>query len=1126
MSWFANPLFAQAAQAVEEKSTGFPWYLSLLVAVAVIAVSVFLGNYLGKKLRMPDHGWKISLILFSFLASMAILLLGPPLKLGIDLKGGVILVYEVDQAQLRPGQTVDMGDLIEAIQRRVNPGGHKEITIRKYGLQQIEVIVPEVDEAEVQRLERLITTTGNLQFRILANTRDDKDLIDRALADPKQTKLLNAAGKLVAWWVPVKKEEAGNLSKDPEIAVRKVKQGKEITTEVLVLNDTMNITGGYLVDARPSSDEQGRPCVTFTFNDEGGKRFGEMTGSHLPDEQTGFHYKLAIILDDVLYSAPRLNGAIYNRGEISGNFTQEEVNNLVNVLKAGSLPAALAKEPISKLYSGPTLGQDTITKSTQAMIIASILIPLFMLWYYRFSGIVADFALLLNMMILFAIMLSVKAVFTLTGFAGLALTVGMAVDNNVLVFERLREELARGAALRMAIRNAFQRASTTIIDANLTTLIAATVLYVIGTDQVKGFAVPLFIGVTISMFTSIFVARVIFDIAEKRHWITEVKMMHLIGHTNIDFMRLFRYTIVVSALFIVMAIGVSIERGVSLFDIDFTGGVSVQAEFNQPQKIGYVRESLNPDNRPKSDEDRLEDLAITQVSLANEEPGLRFMINTSQMDIEKVKLELTKVFGDKLKRNSLDFTPPTPISSVSQAAPAAEKTPHPPTTPLKAEQPPAEKTSPPPTKATTPPASPEKAAPATPPAGKQSRLDLPSGNVLAFGGNEALALMLAADPKPPAADEPAAKHVAQPPSAVQKSPPPPKAAAPKAEPAKQPAAEKPQSAGVPPSKTVPRKPLPSEAAKPSAAGPQTLTATDPYAGGVSSQLTFLTKVNHKAVEQYLGTALDKMGLSLEGVSYQITNDQYKEGESTPYQNWTLKIMLPQKQVQSLLDSMKTYLADNPTFPTSNRIGTTVAGDTRQKAIAALVASWLCIIIYLWIRFQGVAFGLAAVAALIHDVFIMLGAVAVSIYVAPFLGFLMVDAFKINLPIVAAFLTIIGFSVNDTIVIFDRIREVRGKDPNLTREMVNQSTNQTLSRTLLTSFTVLLVVVVLYIRGGEAIHGFAFTLIVGVVTGTYSSVYIAAPILLWLIGKREPTKRVKTRNGGANPRQTNLPSRRP
>ena len=160
----------------------------------------------------------------------------------------------------------------------------------------------------------------------------------------------------------------------------------------------------------------------------------------------------------------------------------------------------------------------------------------------------------------------------------------------------------------------------------------------------------------------------------------------------------------------------------------------------------------------------------------------------------------------------------------------------------------------------------------------------------------------------------------------------------------------------------------------------------------------------------------------------------------------------------------------PVFPASSTIGSSVAVNTRLVAVYALVASWVCMIIYLWIRFQGVAFGLAAVVALIHDVFIMLGAIAISIYVAPYLGFLMIDPFKINLTIVAAFLTIIGYSVNDTIVVFDRIREIRGKDPNVTRKMVNDSVNQTLGRTLLTSFTMLLVVVVLYVFGGEAVHG--------------------------------------------------------
>ena len=161
-------------------------------------------------------------------------------------------------------------------------------------------------------------------------------------------------------------------------------------------------------------------------------------------------------------------------------------------------------------------------------------------------------------------------------------------------------------------------------------------------------------------------------------------------------------------------------------------------------------------------------------------------------------------------------------------------------------------------------------------------------------------------------------------------------------------------------------------------------------------------------------------------------------------------MLPPDKAKTLLTAMQKQVAASPIFPASSQIGGAVAGNTRLLAVYALVASWVCIIIYLWIRFQGVAFGLAAVVALVHDVFVMLGGIAISYYVADYLGFLLIDPFKINLTIVAAFLTIIGYSVNDTIVVFDRIREVRGKDPNVTRKMVNDSVNQTLSRTLLTS----------------------------------------------------------------------------
>jgi SecD/SecF fusion protein len=215
--------------------------------------------------------------------------------------------------------------------------------------------------------------------------------------------------------------------------------------------------------------------------------------------------------------------------------------------------------------------------------------------------------------------------------------------------------------------------------------------------------------------------------------------------------------------------------------------------------------------------------------------------------------------------------------------------------------------------------------------------------------------------------------------------------------------------------------------------------------------------------------------------------------------------------QAQLPKLKESLASNRDllFERTTNFGGTVAGETRTLALIATVASWVIIIVYLWWRFHSFTYGLAAVLAVVHDVLITLGAIAISYWVAMIPGInrlLMIEQFKIDLPIVAAFLTLIGFSVNDTIVIFDRIREIKGKTPHLTTKMVNDAINQTLSRTILTSLTAWLVVVILYILGGEGLHGFAFALVVGFLSGTYSTVYIATPILIdWAGTKSEPAK---------------------
>ncbi len=232
----------------------------------------------------------------------------------------------------------------------------------------------------------------------------------------------------------------------------------------------------------------------------------------------------------------------------------------------------------------------------------------------------------------------------------------------------------------------------------------------------------------------------------------------------------------------------------------------------------------------------------------------------------------------------------------------------------------------------------------------------------------------------------------------------------------------------------------------------------------------------------------------------VTNEHYTPGDKAAYDTWEISLDVPPDEARQAIEAVQAQLESKPYFPSSTTIGSRVAGTLQEKGLLAVLAALVCIVAYLWIRFQRVIYGLAAVVALIHDVLITLGLLALSAYVALIPGvteLLLVDPFKIGLTVLAAFLTIIGYSLNDTIVVFDRIREVKGKAPRLTEEMINNSINQTLARTVLTSLTTLVVVGILYAGGGQPVHTFAFALVVGVVVGTYSSIFVASPFLLWM-----------------------------
>lgn len=1021
-------------------------FLAILVVAAVFILPLVLANYFSKSLRMPDHFGRMAVVLFAIIGGTAATYFEWPPKLGIDLSGGAILIYEVEQKDFK-----DMDKLVAAVSKRVNPGGIKEVTVRPYGEREIEIIIPQADDAEMERTQDIISRQGQLEFRIVADDRYDKQIMERA-RDP----MFKDAGARVydsdpndveAKWVPVAPEEGSRLAADRHYATRPDKRGQ---LEVLLLVDTWNVTGDYLTTATPDRDQVGKPCVSFGFNDQGARLFGKMTGANLPDPaHADLQRLLAIVLDGKLESAPSIRSRINDRGQITGNFTERQVEDLSAVLTAGSLPTKLREEPTTSLKTGATLGADTIYKGEISMLVSTVAVIVFMLIYYRFAGLVANLALLLNVLLIVAFMILFHAAFTLSGLAGLALTVGMAVDANVLIYERMREELSRGATLRMAIRNGFEKATTTIVDANVTTLISAIVLFWIGTDQVKGFAVTLILGIVMNLFTAITFTRLLFDIAEKQRWITQLKMLKMMENPNFDFIGKRWLAVGLSLVLIGVGLVGVVARGRGLLDIDFTGGVSVEALFEKPQDIADIRERVQD----------LPDVTVQDIRIEGETPGKRFLIITSKSDIVEspppasgpktniqwVEEQLKSVFKDEQYRLAYNHLNWDEIKTVAQAKPSA-----------------AEKKSP---EEEAKPAEEEKAD-----TEKQSRF-LP--------GEENL-LALAEEETPAAAKEGEDKDGVE--------------AAPAAAKAGETSAET-----ADPEKPVATEPSATDTEEADEAQPAP-AAVDPFAGGSETTLKFSETINHDTLTRRIKEALAASSLSADKVPFEIDNIEYETGSQRSFKEWSLKIALPKDATKSLLEKAHEQLAEKPYFPSSNKVGASVAGNTQLQATYALLASLALIVVYVWIRFQQVSFGFSAVLALVHDVLVALGALAVSFWLAdlPFMEeYLLIEPFKINLPIIAAFLTIIGYSINDTIVIFDRIRELRGKSTDMSPELVNLCINQTLSRTLLTSLTVFIVVLILYIFGGQGVHGFAFTLVVGTISGTYSTVYIATPVLIWL-----------------------------
>ncbi len=475
------------------------------------------------------------------------------IKLGLDLRGGMHVVMEVDKSKLTPDEAADAVDrALEIIRNRVDKFGVAEPLIQKQGKDRIVVELPGISDRS--RATALIGQTAQLEFKLLEpaeNLQSILDRFDRALqsekpekAEPTPKPVTDIFGKTqdsIAAQEPAEKPfstylqtAGGYFFIQPEDVPRvrelmaKAEVQAQIPPDVDVLWSSKNeasqgrplaglyfvkkqveLSGKYLTFARENRDPQtGGPIVDFELNREGARIFRRLTGANIGK-------LLAIILDGRVVSAPVIQGQITNRGQITlgSAGTMEEAHDLAIILRAGALPAPV--KIIESSLIGPSLGADSIQKGKFSGLVGIGFVILFMSVYYRFSGVIASFGMLLNFIFLVAILASLGLTLTLPGIAGIILTMGMSVDSNVLIFERIRDELRGGKTVRAAIEAGYSRALWTVIDSHVTTLITAIILFIFGTGPVKGFAVTLSWGITISLYTAVIVTRAIFEIRKE-----------------------------------------------------------------------------------------------------------------------------------------------------------------------------------------------------------------------------------------------------------------------------------------------------------------------------------------------------------------------------------------------------------------------------------------------------------------------------------------------------------------------------------------------------------------------------------------------------------------------------------
>jgi preprotein translocase subunit SecD len=767
---------------------------------------------------------------------------------------------------------------VEVIRNRIDKYGVAETAIHRQGFGSNKIVVELPGVEDSTEIKALIGKAAQLEWRLTM--------------EPKQGAPSPEA---------VKAQYGGNLPADVEVLPgNKEKWGAEL---YFAVKTTSPVTGADLQEVRIEGNQYGQPVVGFQLSAAAGNRFKEFTRQNLKEP-------LAIVLDRNVISAPIINAEISDRGIIEGNFTQQEAQELVFQLKSGALPAIprFAEERTV----GPSMGLDSIRKGTVSGIVGLLAIFAFMLLYYRASGINAVSCLFLNLVILMGVMSTFGLTLTVPGIAGIILMLGMAIDANVLIFERIKDELLENKTIATAIQNGFGKAFITIFDSNVTTLVSCLFLLQFGTGPVRGFAVTLTVGLIVSMFTAIFVSRLVYDIVMyyrtkdgKRPESLSIGPLKSLRGSKIKFMSYKWQFVGVSLLIIAVGMWSLFTRGIN-WGIDFRGGQEIQVRFSHSVDPRLIETELRKATKGT--------LTVVQYGKAEENEVL-------------VRMDARDEKGNLLNEEALAVKNAQIFDGLRK---------------------------------------PEMLA-----AVKSGKLDLNTSTARAV---EDLILQ-----------------------------------------------------------------------------------------GIQSGTISGTSETAKTLAQ----AILEYKREHEGI---LTST----GEL--------------KNVPGMSDVMAKYLSDKAftgdfAVMRIDTVGPTAGKELQNKTVQAVIGSLIGILLYAWFRFQ-FRFSVGAVLSLVHDTLMAI-------------GFVSLFQVEVNLPTIAALLTLLGYSINDTIVVFDRIREhMKVSRKQEDDELFNQAMNETLSRTMITSMLTFFVVLAMLIWGGEVLFSFSFVMTVGILVGTYSSIFVASPYVLW------------------------------